>query len=79
MNAGYAFLAEKEEMWANMLMEVLKDNGILPAAVPVHGAGMVMRAGVQERLKVYVPCADKAKAEELLQALFSEKEGEPLS
>ena len=73
MNTDYEFLVEKEEMWANLLMEVLKDNGILPAALPVYGAGLVIETGMLERLKIYVPRGDKARAEELLQALFSAK------
>lgn len=72
MNTDYEFLIEKEEMWANMLVEVLKDNGIPAAVLPVHGAGLVMKTGMRERLKVYVPGESKSKAEELLQEFFSD-------
>ncbi len=68
----YEFLTEKEAIWAEMLMQVLKKNHIPCTAVPVYGAGLVMKAGMQERLKIYVPNEDKAKAEELLEELFSE-------
>ncbi len=71
MNTDYEFLVEKEEMWANLLMEVLKDNGILPAALPVYGAGLVIETGMLERLKIYVPRKNKAQAVELLQELFA--------
>lgn len=76
MDADYVLLTEKEEMWANMLMEVLKDNGVPCTAVPVHGAGMVMRTGIREKLKVYVPQEHKTRAEELLEELFTKDNGE---
>ena len=76
MDADYVLLTEKEELWANMLMEVLKDNGIPCTAVPVHGAGMVMRTGIQEKLKVYVSQEHKTRAEELLEELFAKENGE---
>ena len=70
MNNGYELLAEKESMWAEMLEQVLKDHNIACVAVPVYGAGLALKAGVQERLKIYVPAESKAGAEELLHELF---------
>ena len=46
MEKKYEFLTEKEEMWARMLMEVLKDNGIPYAVESVYGAGLVLRGGM---------------------------------
>jgi len=66
----YELLTEKEAMWAEMLIQVLKDNGIACTSVPVYGAGMVLRAGVQERLKIYVPAEYMRRARELLEELF---------
>ena len=66
----YRFLTEKESMWAKMLEEVLKDNDIPCVAVPVLGAGFTLKTGMQERLKVYVPSENKARAEELMNQLF---------
>lgn len=75
MNTAYEFLVEKEVMWAEMLMQVLKDNKIPCTAVPVYGAGLAINAGLRERLKVYVPKVAKAQADEILAELFSgEKE-----
>ena len=74
MEKNYVFLVEKEEMWADMLMDVLKKNDIPCTALPVNGAGMTMRTGMPERIKVYVPEEDKAQAEELLCELFSANE-----
>ena len=56
MDNGYEFLTEKEAMWAEMLAQVLKDNGIEYVAVPVHGAGMTLRTGVHERLRILPGC-----------------------
>ena len=65
-------LTETEEMWAKMLMEVLDDNEIPYAAKSVYGAGLVIRAGMQERLEVYVPEEYFEQAKALADALFSE-------
>ncbi len=70
MNTDYELLVVKEKMWADMLMEVLKDNHIPCTALPVHGAGMTLKTGIQEKLKIYVPSENKVKAEELLSEIF---------
>ncbi len=71
MDDGYVLLTEKEAMWAEMLVEVLKDNAILCTTIPVYGAGLAMKAGIKERLKVYVQQTDMEKAQDLLGALFA--------
>ena len=71
MTDGYVLLAEKEEMWARMLMEVLEDNRIPCTAVPVYGAGFTLKTGTQERLRIFVPRQYLPQAAELLEALFS--------
>lgn len=71
MKEGYVLLVEKEEMWAKMLMQVLEDNDIPCVAVPVFGAGLSIKAGIQERLKVYVPSENLPHATELVEELFS--------
>ncbi len=74
MNDGYEFLAEKEAMWAEMLQQVLKDNGVDCVSIPVYGAGMALRGGVTERYKIYVPKEKLTQAGELLDELFSDNE-----
>ncbi len=69
-DSGFEFLAEKEAMWAEMLMQALKDNGIACAATPVHGAGLVLRTGMVERMRVFVAPEKKARADEILEELF---------
>ena len=71
MKEGYVLLIEKEEMWAKMLMQVLEDNSIPCVAVPVFGAGLSIKAGMQERLKVCVPSEHLPHATELVEELFS--------
>lgn len=71
---GFEFLAEKDAMWAEMLMQALKDNDVPCAAVPVHGAGLVMKTGMRERLKVYVAPDKAAQAGEILEELFGGRE-----
>ena len=71
MNQEYVLLTEKEEMWARMLLEVLKDNGVPCTSVPVHGAGFALKTGMQDSLRIFVPAEKLAQAKELLEALFS--------
>ena len=71
MEKQFAFLIEKEEMWARSLMEVLKDNGIPCAAESVYGAAMVLRGGMKERLRIYVPSERFEEASSLAEELFS--------
>ena len=71
MNSGYVLLTEKEEMWARMLMEVLEDNSIPCAALPVYGAGFSIKTGKQDILKVFVPAEMLPQATELVEELFS--------
>ena len=70
MHTDYQLLLVKESMWANMLIQVLEDNGIPYTALPVHGAGMVLKGGVMEELKIFVPAAYLEQARELSAELF---------
>ena len=72
IGADYILLTEKEAMWSEMLMEVLRDNNIPCISQPVYGAGFATKAGMQEHLKVYVPSEKLNEAKDLLQVLFSE-------
>ena len=72
MNNGYELLVEKEAMWADLLGQVLKDNDIEYVAIPVYGAGLSLKAGLQERFKIYVPNESMNQAKELLNELFPE-------
>ena len=73
MDTDFEFLCEKEEMWAKMLIQVLKEHDIPYAVFPVHGVGLIMRTGMRERLKIHVPKEKKDQAEALLDELFSQE------
>ena len=76
MNDCYELLLIKEEMWARMLMEVLKDNDIPCTSLPVRGAAFAMKTGLQDEMKIYVPVGKMAEAQVLAQELFSDEEVE---
>ena len=71
MDHDYVLLVEKEEMWAQMLVQVLEDHNIPCVQVPVHGAGFSLKTGLRDSLKLYVPAGNLPLAKELLEALFS--------
>ena len=79
MNGDYELLTEKEAMWAELLEQVLKDNGVECVAVPVYGAALALKAGVQERYKLFVPHGQKPQAEELIKELFSDNAELPVA
>ncbi|MCR5693747.1 MAG: hypothetical protein K6G89_02105 [Clostridia bacterium] len=71
MNGGdFVFLCEKEEIWARMLMEALKDNGIECGGVPVYGAGLAMKTGMADWVRVFVPEEKLAEANGIVSQLF---------
>ena len=72
MESCYELLLIKDEMWAKMLMEVLRDNDIPCTAIPVRGAAFAMKTGLQDQLKVYVPAEKLDEARTLAQELFAE-------
>lgn len=72
MDNEFIFLAEKEDMWAQMLMEVLKDNDIPCVSMSVYGAGFTNKTGIKDHLKIYVPAEKQQQAQQLLEELFSE-------
>ena len=74
MNQRHVFLVEKDAVWADILMQELKANNIPCVAFPVYGAGMVLRGGAQERMKIHVPEHLKAQAEGIMEDLFADNE-----
>ena len=69
---GYEFLIEKEEIWARVLTEVLSDNGVPFVTRSVLGAGFVLKTGMQEIIRIFVPAEFLEKARELCDELFSQ-------
>ena len=70
MDTSFVLLTEMDEPWASMLVKALKSNDIPCASTPVNGAGVTLKTGAQERLKVYVDGEKKKEADDLLCLLF---------
>ncbi len=70
MDNPFILLADKEKMWAEMLIEALKNEGVPCVSFPVYGAAMALKMMGCERLKVYVPQEEKEKAQTVLLSLF---------
>ena len=68
----YCFLVEKEDMWAQMLLEILEDNGVHPICHDAMDVVWVMRGGEKSRQRIYVPFRHWDLAQELMQEAFPE-------
>ena len=55
MKTSYVLLHETEEIFAPILLQVLKNEGIVCSTKPVYGAGLTTSAGLAERLRIFVP------------------------
>ena len=71
MENTYKFLIQKEDMWAQMLVQVLSDNGIPAVSKGVNGAGFSIKIGVPDLCDIYVPADHLQTAQQLLHELFS--------
>ena len=76
MDGEFVQLTEKETMWAEMLLEVLRDHEIPYAQLPVLGAAFSMRTGTPERLRIYVPADRLDEARVLMAELFPADEAQ---
>ena len=67
----YCFLGEKDAVWAGVLEDCLRQNGIPYLTENTLGAGMTAKMGnLFEKTKFYVRCAWYRKAQELEEELF---------
>lgn len=67
----FCFLQEREAMWAEMLQDVLKDQGIPCVHKPVYGAALMMNVGTaMERYRLYVPYEHLLDARSIAEQLF---------
>lgn len=67
----FCLLLEKEAMWAQMLQEVLRDQGIPCVHKPMMGAAMAMSVGgALERYQLYVPYENLLEAKIIAEQLF---------
>ena len=67
------FLAEKEQIWGEMLSDVLRQNDIPFLRKGAMGAAMALRAGPgQERYRFFVAYRDLRRAKGAVEQLFGE-------
>ncbi|MBQ7087439.1 MAG: hypothetical protein IJM96_08205 [Clostridia bacterium] len=73
----YVLYAVREQMWAEMFIDALRDNGIEAISKPVMGAGLTSRLGIMtEQLRIYVPYGAIEMAGEIADLMFGEIEEE---
>ena len=66
------FLTEKEQIWSDMLADVLKQNGIPFMQENVLGAGLALKTGpLRERVRFYVLYSQLPEAADIVDGLFS--------
>ena len=67
----FCFLTEPEHLWTQALRDLLQDNGVEYMTRNVHGAGMVAKTGIPQRVRFFVRCRDFQRAKELNEAFFN--------
>ena len=71
------FLTEQEQIWSDMLADVLKQQGIPFIQKSVLGAGLAIITGpVHERVRYYVPYSRLQEAVGVVEGLFERPEEE---
>ena len=66
------FLTEKEQIWSDMLADVLKQHDIPFLEKNVLGAGLALKTGpLRERVRFYVLYGQLSEAAEIVEELFS--------
>ena len=67
----FCFLTEPEHLWTQALRDLLQDNGVEYVTRNVHGAGMVAKTGIPQRVRFFVRFLDHQSAKELNEAFFN--------
>ena len=67
----HCFLAEPEPIWVQALEDLLRDNGVEFLTRRVHGAALVTKTGIPQRVRFFVPYRDYQKAKDLNEAFFN--------
>jgi len=71
------YLTDQQQIWAEMLEEVLRQNGIPFLIRRTLGAGLAMSAGAMlECHRIYVPFAELDRALAIVDELFPGEEGD---
>ena len=67
------FLTEKGVIWAGMLEDMLRQNGIPFLTKKALGAGLALKVGpMSERISLYVPFSRLQDSVEIVNAVFSD-------
>lgn len=67
----FCFLAEPEPVWVQALTDLLTDAGIEFVTRNLHGAALMTKTGIPQRVRFFVRYRDYEKAKELNEAFFS--------
>ena len=67
----FCFLTEPEHLWTQALRDLLQDNGVEYMTRNVHGAGMIAKTGIPQRVRFFVRYRDYQSAKELNEAFFN--------
>ncbi len=67
----FCFLTEPDPLWVQALSGLLRDNGVEYLTRNVHGAGMITKTGIPQRVRFFVRYRDFEKAKELNEAFFN--------
>ena len=67
----HCFLAEPEPIWVQALEDLLRDNGVEFLTRRVHGAALVTKTGIPQRVRFFVPYRDYQRAKDLNEAFFN--------
>ena len=69
----YILFAVREQMWAEMFIDALRDNGVDAASKPVMDAGLTAKLGMLgEELQIYIPYGSVSLANEISDLMFGE-------
>lgn len=67
----FCFLSEPDPLWAQAMEDILTDNGIEYIAKKLHGAAIMVKTGIPQRIRFFVRHRDLPQAQELEKAFFS--------
>ena len=67
----HCFLAEPEPIWVQALEDLLRDNGVEYLTRRVHGAALVTKTGIPQRVRFFVRYRDYQRAKELNEAFLN--------
>ena len=65
----FCFLAELDEVKAQMFLEILKNNSVAYITEPSLGSGLTMSTGLRERENIFVEYENLGKSLELLEMI----------